>query len=68
MMFQTTAERGDGSVDFNFRIPERIGYWIAFLQIVDPADNFSVTTKEIKIVQIDSIEEFQTEFGVTQDQ
>ena len=50
MMFQTTAERGDGSVDFNFRIPERIGYWIAFMQIVNPADNFSVTTREIKIV------------------
>ena len=58
MMFQVTGFKSDGTIDFNFRIPERIGSWWAFTRTVNPLDNFSSTIREIDIVSIDSIENF----------
>ena len=58
MLFQTTAIRSDGTIDFNFRIPERIGVWHAFMQTVDPSKNFEVTIQDIDIVPVDNFEDF----------
>ena len=40
LMFQTTGFRSDGSVDFNFRIPKRIGSWRARLNTVNAQQDF----------------------------
>ena len=32
-MFQTSVNLGNGGVDFNYRIPQRIGSWRSYMEI-----------------------------------
>ena len=69
LLFQTTGFRSDGSVDFNFRLPDRIGRWIARLSTVNAKRDFASTFEPVKIIDLDdysNIEAFEDDFGISE--